>query len=314
MSARKSERVLNLAICLLMTKRYLTREQIRETIEGYHGLTDGAFERTFERDKDDLRSMGVPIETGSNDAFFDDELGYRIRRADFELPPVDFSRGEITALGLASKLWEQASLAEQAVSAVAKLRAAGFELDAVPLAGLALSVGAREPAFETVWNAALTRTRVTFDYRGLRRVVEPWHLTYRNGAWYLQGLDASRDAPRVFKLARFESTPELDGKPGAYQVPDGVDPGMVMRWIDPAGPDAEASLAIRGGRAPELRRRGYPSPSAPGVPPGFEAWVVPYSTGGDFVGEIARFADDVLVLGPDDLRTALIRHLKAVAR
>lgn len=297
-----------------MTKRYLTREQIRETIEGYHGLTDGAFERTFERDKDDLRSMGVPIETGSNDAFFDDEVGYRIRRADFELPPVDFSPGEITALGLASKLWEQASLAEQAVSAVAKLRAAGFELDAVPLAGLALSVGAREPAFETVWNAALTRTRIAFDYHGVRRVVDPWHLTYRNGAWYLHGLDASRDAPRVFKLARFESTPVLSGKPGAYQVPDGVEPGAVMRWIDPAGPDAEAAVAIREGRAPELRRRGRPDPTVGDLPSGFEGWRVPYSTSGDFVGEVARFADDVLVLGPGDLRAALIRHLKAVTR
>lgn len=314
MSARKSERIMNLAICLLMTKRFLSREQIRDAVEGYRGLSDAAFERTFERDKDDLRAMGVPLETRSNNAFFEDEVGYRIVRSDFELPPVDFDPAEITALGLASRVWEQASLAGEAVSAVAKLRAAGVELDAVPLAGLALSVGAREPAFEVVWQAALSRTRVAFGYHGVRRVVEPWHLTYRNGAWYLHGYDATRGEPRVFKLARFEDEPVLTGKPGAYQVPDGVDAADAMRWIDPAGPDAEAVVALRRGRAPELRRRGRSVDAAEGVPDGYEAFAVRYSTGEDVVGEITRCGEDAVVLEPADLRAAVIAHLTGVVR
>ena len=65
MAPRKTERILNLTICLLVSGRYLPKSRIREAVEGYHNLSDAAFERTFERDKDELRSLGVPIEVGS---------------------------------------------------------------------------------------------------------------------------------------------------------------------------------------------------------------------------------------------------------
>src|SRR5215216_3396249 len=65
MTTRKTERILNLTICLLVSGRYLPKSRIREAVEGYHDLSDAAFERTFERDKDELRSLGVPIEVGS---------------------------------------------------------------------------------------------------------------------------------------------------------------------------------------------------------------------------------------------------------
>jgi proteasome accessory factor B len=67
MPPRKTERILNLTICLLVSGRYLPKSRIREAVEGYHNLSDAAFERTFERDKDELRSLGVPIEVGSFD-------------------------------------------------------------------------------------------------------------------------------------------------------------------------------------------------------------------------------------------------------
>ena len=78
-SREKTERLLNLTIALLATRRFLSREEIRAMVPGY-SEHDEAFERAFERDKDDLREMGIPIETGSNSAVFDDEPGYRIRR------------------------------------------------------------------------------------------------------------------------------------------------------------------------------------------------------------------------------------------
>lgn len=105
MAPRKSERIMNLAICLLMARRFLDRNHLREVVDGYAGLSDAAFERTFERDKDDLRAMGIPVETGSNSVLFPDDVGYRIRRQDFELPPIDFTAAEATALGLASQVW-----------------------------------------------------------------------------------------------------------------------------------------------------------------------------------------------------------------
>ena len=98
------ERILNLTICLLVSGRYLPKSRIREAVEGYHDLSDAAFERTFERDKDELRSLGVPIEVGSFDPLFDDEPGYRILPSEFELPPIDLDAEEAAVVGVAARV------------------------------------------------------------------------------------------------------------------------------------------------------------------------------------------------------------------
>ena len=125
MTTRKTERILNLTICLLVSGRYLPKSRIREAVEGYHDLSDAAFERTFERDKDELRSLGVPIEVGSFDPLFDDEPGYRILPSEFELPPIDLDAEEAAVVGVAARVWQHASMAESTTSAMAKLRAGG---------------------------------------------------------------------------------------------------------------------------------------------------------------------------------------------
>ena len=315
MSARKSERIMNLTICLLMARRFVERAQIRQAVEGYAGLSDAAFERTFERDKDELRSLGVPVETGSNSPLFPDEIGYRIRRTDFELPPLEFDAAETAALGLASTVWDSARLADSTVRAVAKLRAAGLEPDAARAAGLAPHVGAQEPAFEPLWQAVLSRTRVRFGYRGVRRTVQPWMLTYRTGAWYLLALDETRGEERRFKLSRIEDAPAPVGRPGAYDIPD-VDLDALLASLEPSAPDTEALVAVRDGAAPELRRRSTPAggrPEQDAVPPGFTAYRVPYAAAGDVAGDLASYGPDVLVLGPPDVRDAVVAHLRAAA-
>lgn len=312
MSARKSERIMNLAICLLMARRFIDRARIREVVEGYAGLSDAAFERTFERDKDELRAMGVPVETGSNSPFFPDEVGYRIRRKDFELPPIDFTPAETAALGLATRVWDSATQADQAISALAKLRAAGIDPDPTRLRGLAPSVGAREPGFEPLWQATISRTQVAFGYRTQQRRVEPWAMTYRRGSWYLLGRDLTRQAPRVFKVTRIEDEVRLVGKPGAYVIP-AVDMAELLATLEPSRPDAEALVAIRHDRAPDLRRRGKAVDTAVELPPGFAAYRVNYARRGDFVGDVCAHGPDVLVIEPAEIRAAVISQLRAVA-
>ena len=104
MAPRKTERILNLTICLLVSGRYLPKSRIREAVEGYHNLSDAAFERTFERDKDELRSLGVPIEVGSFDPLFDDEPGYRILSSEFALPTIDLDAEEAAVVGVAARV------------------------------------------------------------------------------------------------------------------------------------------------------------------------------------------------------------------
>lgn len=312
MSPRKSERIMNLAICLLLARRFVEKSQIREVVEGYHGLSDAAFERTFERDKDELRGMGVPVETGSNSVLFPDDIGYRIRRKDFELPPISFTAEETAALGLAATVWESATQAEQAVSALAKLRAAGVDPDPERLAGLAPSIGAREPAFAEIWAATAERVTVRFSYKGQPRRVQPWAMAYRRGSWYLVALDVDKGERRTFKVSRIDSEVTRLGKPGSYHVPGEVEMDAVLAGLEPGPADAEAIVAIRDGRAADLRRRARPV-EADAVPCGFSAFAVTYSRTGDFVGEVCAHGADAIVLAPAGIRRSVIAQLKAVA-
>jgi proteasome accessory factor B len=314
MTTRKTERILNLTICLLVSDRYLSKGRIREAVEGYHDLSDAAFERTFERDKDELRALGVPIEVGSFDAFFDDEPGYRIRPSEFQLPAIDLDAEEASVVGVAARVWQHAGMAESTRSALAKLRAAGVEPDTAQLSALAPSVQASEPAFEPLWNAVLDRTRVSFTYReGERRTLEPWGLTASKGRWYVIGWDTDRAATRMFKLSRMADVPRRVSRAGAYDVPAGLDLRVLARRLAPREPSETAMLAIRSGRAPALTRRGEPATSEAHRPGGFDVWAVPYADHWSIAEEISQLAADVVVLAPVDLRDLVIRGLSAVA-
>jgi proteasome accessory factor B len=125
MSRRKTERLLGLVVCLLSSERYLTATQIRDAVPGYPESFD-AFKRMFERDKEELRELGIPLETGSNSAA-EEEAGYRIPRQAYVLPEIRLEPDEAAVLALAARVWRQAELAGAAAGALLKLRAAGVD-------------------------------------------------------------------------------------------------------------------------------------------------------------------------------------------
>ncbi|HEX8488115.1 MAG TPA: WYL domain-containing protein [Propionibacteriaceae bacterium] len=314
MAPRKTERILNLTICLLVSGRYLPKERIREAVEGYHDLSDAAFERTFERDKEELRALGVPIEVGGYDSFFDDEAGYRIVASEFELPAIELDAEEASVVGVAARVWQHASMAQSTQSAIAKLRAAGVEPDTSQLATLEPSVSATEPAFEALWTAVLDRTRVSFVYReGATRTLEPWGITSSKGRWYVIGRDVDRDATRMFKMSRITGVPRRVSRPGAFSVPEDLDLRRLAQALAPAEPTAEAVVAIRSGRAVSFRRRARPTTTEVPLPSGFEVYAVGYSDPHTLAEEIARYAADVVVVEPVDIRALVIDNLAAVA-
>lgn len=316
MEQRKSERLVNLTICLLVSRRFLSREQIRQAVEGYHGLPDQAFERTFERDKNDLRRMGVPVETGSDDPLFDDEPGYRIRRSDFELPPVSLTSDELSVLGAATRVWQEASTATSTSSALAKLRSAGVEPDTARLTALEPAVSTEGPAFDVLWTATRERQVVEFRYRGGQtRHLEPWGMTWRSGHWYVVGRDRDRGEPRIFRLSRIQGLPKARPRADAFRVPDDVDPAQLARKLEPGEPDATAVVAIRTGWAPLLRRQGRPVPTPAGVtlPPGYEAVEIDYNSAGDLTGQICASAPYAIPLSPPEVCDRVADHLRATA-
>jgi proteasome accessory factor B len=315
MAAAKTERLLNLVICLLATSRYLTKEQIRRAVPGYSD-SDEAFERMFERDKEELRQLGIPVEAAPVDRFFEDEIGYRIQRSNYELPDIRLEADEAAVLGLAARVWQQRSLAQSASAALLKLRAAGVETDDVSLVGIEPRVNASEPAFGPLWEAVRDRRPVTFEYRAagatqvVRRHLEPWGIVSWHGRWYVTGHDRDRGAVRSFRLSRVVGDVRPDGDEGTVTVPPDVDVRALVAHAYAGEPSTqEAVLRIRTGAAYPLRRR------AQSITSDGEGWdrVVRRYAGTESLAEyLASFGPDVVVLEPHDLRDAVVRRLRAV--
>ncbi|MBA9006032.1 MULTISPECIES: helix-turn-helix transcriptional regulator [Thermomonospora] len=313
LSRRKTERLLNLVVCLLATRRYLTAEQIRRAVPGYPDSGE-AFKRMFERDKEELRELGVPLEVGSEEET--GETGYRIPPHDYELPEIHLTPDETAVLGLAARVWQRAALAEAASGALLKLRAAGIDTSETDSLGIEPRVDTDEPAFPALWEAVKNGHPVAFDYQGVgrtaaaRRHVQPWGVISRRGRWYLVGYDTDRQDTRVFRLSRIVGEVAADGPPGSVTVPEGVDIRKIaFERIEAPAEARSATVRLRAGAAQGLRR--WASDVRPDGP-GWDTARLSFSEAERFAPYLARFGADVVVLDPPDLRDAVIQQLKSV--
>jgi proteasome accessory factor B len=319
MAAKRAERLVNLVIALLGTRQYLTAARIRATVPGYEqdagsDRADEAFKRMFERDKAELREMGVPLETGRT-SVFDTEDGYRIARADYELPEITLTGEEAAAVGLALRLWESAHLAGPAHSALVKLKAAGIDVDSTRGIPLQPRLDAGEPAFDPCYAAARDRRGLSFDYRRpdedapTRRHVQPWGVVAWHGHWYLVGLDLDRQAPRQFRLSRIVGDPKPVGQPNAFEPPVGLDLAEVVAG-QVAGAESLVVIRARPGTAIGLRRHATPLGAADDGDDRLELRTTEPMRLAD---ELASYGADVLVEGPAEVREAVVERLTRLA-
>ncbi|HEX5996652.1 MAG TPA: WYL domain-containing protein [Jiangellales bacterium] len=315
MNQAKSERLMNLVICLLVSRGYVPKSRIRQVVGGYGEQSPEAFERMFERDKEELRELGIPIETGSFDPFGDEEPGYRIRRQDFELPEINLEPDEAAVIGLAARVWQHASLAEATSRAVLKLRAAGVETDTSALAAIEPRLAVEEPAFWPMWEAVRDRRPVTFAHRknptgpAMQRTLQPWSVLSWHGRWYVVGHDLDRDGPRLFRLSRIVGEVTPAGAAGSYEVPSADLVRAAAGALAPARQTASARIRVRQGSGNGLRRR------ATGIRAEADGWdelSVPYSDGGVLAEELAGYGGDVVALEPEDVRKRVVERLRAV--
>ncbi|KID31444.1 putative transcriptional regulator [Prauserella sp. Am3] len=320
MSTARAERLVNLVLALLSTRQYLTAERIRGIVPGYaDAASTEAFFRMFERDKAELRELGIPLETGSYSAF--DPEGYRIARRDYELGDIDLAPDEATAVALAARLWDSPELTGQAHGALVKLRAAGVEVDDQTHAMVEPRVHT-EPAFAPLLAAVQNGQVVRFDYRRsdspdrLTRTLEPWGVVSWRARWYVVGHDRDRDAPRCFRLSRISGEVRAIGEPGVVRRPDDVD---LLTFVagssgrDDRSPTTTARLWLAEGRAAGIRRhaRVVGARTVDGIdgdvveidlyhPEGAADW-------------IAGHGPDALVLEPDVLAKAVLDRLERAA-
>src|SRR5438270_6641795 len=211
------ERLINLTAALLEAERPLTADELHVRLPGYAD-SPVAFRRAFERDKDVLREMGVPLVLEAVDPVSQPGVeGYRIPKDEYYLKDPGLDPDELAALHLAASAVELEG-AGGGVEALWKL--GGWVAEEGPPPAMAALPGASHlgPAF-----AAISRRQpVTFTYRGGERRVDPWRLAFRNGHWYLLGRDHSRDGERNFRLDRVDSEIVPDETAAPFVPPGGA--------------------------------------------------------------------------------------------
>jgi predicted DNA-binding transcriptional regulator YafY len=297
------ERLINLLAMLLTASRPVTAEKIRDTIPGYAGKSDDAFHRMFERDKDILRRIGIPLELAYTDGW-EIESGYRIDPAKYSLPDPGLTDEERAALLLAAQMVRLGGQ-PAAPEAILKLGGARLTGAAEPLAADLGELGALGELF-----LALTGRRlVSFDYRGRRRQVQPYGLGHRRGHWYLVAM--TNDGQRVYRVDRMEGV-KVGEQEGAFARPAGFDLGSALADLPwEAGTDKEVVATVLFG--PEIgwwaarQLGGRPSKERPDG--SLEAEIA-VANPDAFLGWVLSFGDRAELLGPPELRRSLIERVE----
>jgi predicted DNA-binding transcriptional regulator YafY len=304
------ERLINLVIALRETRRALTADQIRTQVAGYGQEDHQAFRRMFERDKADLRALGVPVDTAPLDRW-GDEVGYRIDAQRYDLPPVSFDPEELAALALAV---QATGLGDSAAAGLRKLAVgAGQALGEAGPADVTIPVAV--PHWLPLAEAQASRTTVRFAYRrpghaAQERTVDPHALVHRRGQWYLVGRDHSRDAARAFRLDRIDGSVRKLGEPGAFDDPPTVTTDDVLPQPGPGPEFAEVAAAPALAWQVARRARGGGRELADG----WSAFTVPVGDPDRFVTWVLGHGPELVVLGPADLRQRVVAALEGLAR
>ena len=302
--SRKSERLVNLTIALLATKRYLTKSEIFHTVEGYEGSPE-AMERMFERDKDDLRSLGITIELGTFDPIFEDEAGYRITPSSYQLNLGELDGTDIALLSLAATAWSGAALERESTSALIKLSSMGIDSDSEALSLLTPQVSGTDQNFVLLTDAIVRRSEIEFEYLSADlskqvRTIAPYSMRGESGSWYLVGLDRAKDSVRTFRLDRIVSEVIVSKKSNTFDIPDQLSDGIQDEAQE------FALLRIRKNRGHQLR-------SLATVVETGEEWDeirLPIVDSSWLLRSILWHRDDVVAVEPAALRDQVVESLK----
>jgi proteasome accessory factor B len=217
--ADRLERLLNLTATLLDTRRPLTLDELAERVEPRYPEDKTARRRQFERDKETLRELGVPITVEAVDGF-GAEQAYRINPKDYYLPELSLSDAELAALHLAvTAVRLEGGEGREGLAKLGGLMGEGVE---------AMAEVAVTPGVAALFDAVRRRARITFVHRGETRRLEPYGVVLRWGHWYVVGHDVGRDAPRAFRIDRIDGDPEV-GAAGSFEPPPGIDPAKFVR-------------------------------------------------------------------------------------
>jgi proteasome accessory factor B len=308
---RRIERLINLIAALLETPRPLTAEEIREQISGYEQPSDDAFRRAFERDKEALRAMGIPLELRKSDPFTDVEDAYIIPKDKYYLPDLDLEPDELAALGVAAQAVLGAG--DQATSGLLKLTTES----ALPsLTGPRILWGAdvatEQPLLGPLYSALLDRRAVAFRYGSdegsTHRTVEGYGLVHRRGNWYLVGNDRGDGVVKAFRVSRISG---VEATTSSYEVPEGFAAGDRLdreAWEWGPAPMTDATILF----SESVRwwaEQNLPAAVKRERSDGLEV-KVPFANVDALVVWLIGFGDGVTLIEPDWARRTLLGYIE----
>jgi len=310
------ERLFSLVLALLATETGLTKNEILSTVQGYRqryksGGDNANLERQFERDKDDIRDLGVPLETidSPGDAGNNQTLRYRIPKGAYELPEdVAFSPEETALLNLAAMVWREGSLSGESRRAVLKLRSLGVTADE-PLLGYAPRIRLRDAAFEPLDAAIRKSQRVRFQYlkpgeeRATDRDVIPLALVQYQGRWHLSAEELDGDR-KVFLLRRIVGG-ITTGKPAT--MPPGDHAADALAGLEEVWQRNVAELEVVPGSDAATRLANRDGAEVTG-----DRAVLHFVDVNILADELSGFGPEVLVIAPPALRNAVVERLRGV--
>lgn len=312
------ERLTNLVVALMATDQGLTKREILASVSGYRqraesGASDEALEKMFERDKEDLRGLGVPIDTLGDFADPNDlrEARYRIPKGEYDLPEdIEFTAAELAVLRLAGSVWSVGSMSEDAQAGVRKIRALGIDGDE-PIIGFAPRIAVREASFAALQEAIEKSVVARFAYlkpgdaEPRTRRLQPLALIDYESRWHVFGLDAEIGQERMFLLSRIVGDVEVTseafdagGRAGAAE--------RALAGLEAVAAKNSALLQVTPGTEAALRLGRRAAQEADGLR-------LSYVDIDVLADELASYGPEVRVVEPAALRDAVIARLRAVA-
>ncbi len=303
MSSQKTERLINLTLALLASKRYLSKAEILRNIPGYEGSPETK-ERMFERDKDDLRSLGIQIDVNNSDPLFEDEQGYLIKSDSFQFAENEFTKEELLLLTMAANLWHDSAVEMDSQNALLKIQSLSGPVENDMTTTPTLRITEDWQLLVSIFTAVQNKQILEFSYRGKKRQVNPYGLYSSNGFWYLIAFEIN--VIKSFKLVRIEGEVDLIGEKDAFEKPDNFNVGNFLKK-ESNSVSLVSKLQVRKGAALSLRNKF----TVKDLDSEWDLMDIPYTNEQELLEMVLWHGTDLKLIEPAALRQLLVANLKS---
>jgi proteasome accessory factor B len=303
MSSQKTERLINLTLALLASKRYLSKAEILRNIPGYEGSPETK-ERMFERDKDDLRGLGIQIDVNNFDPLFEDEQGYLIKSDSFQFAENEFTKEELLLLTMAANLWHDSAVEIDSQNALLKIQSLSGPVENDMTTTPTLRITEDWQLLVSIFTAVQNKQVLEFSYRCKRRQVNPYGLYSSNGFWYL--IASEINVIKSFKLVRIEGEVDSIGEKDAFEKPDNFNVGNFLKE-ESNSVSLVSKLQVRKGAALSLRNKF----AVKDLDSEWDLISIPYTNEQELLEMVLWHGTDLKLIEPATLQQLLVANLES---